>query len=178
MNQLKIIFTGPVGAGKTTAISTISDIEPVKTEASATENFHSNKKDTTVAMDYGLLNLDDGNIIHLYGTPGQKRFDFMWEILQEGAVGLILLIDDSAPTRFEDLQQFLTSFKSFVEKTSLAIGITHTDSGSGKPISEYTSQLSQFGVIAPVFSVDPREKRDISMLVEALVYSIIPNLEE
>ena len=178
MNQLKIIFTGPVGAGKTTAISSISDIEPIKTEASATENFHANKKDTTVAMDYGVVNLDDGSIIHLYGTPGQKRFDFMWEILQEGAVGLILLIDDSSPSRFEDLEQFLTAFKSFVENTALAIGITHTDSESGKPISEYTKQLSNFGVIAPVFEIDPRKKRDVSMLVEALVYSIIPNLEE
>ena len=84
----KIIFTGPVGAGKTTAISSISDVEPFCTEQTATDETKSRKDLTTVAMDYGMLKLNCGELIHLYGTPGQSRFDFMWDILLQGGIGL------------------------------------------------------------------------------------------
>ncbi|RKZ90665.1 MAG: GTP-binding protein, partial [Gammaproteobacteria bacterium] len=88
MSDYKIIFTGPVGAGKTTAITSISDVPPVGTDASASDMTKKRKGSTTVAMDYGILKLDGGEQIHLYGTPGQERFDFMWEILTTGGLGL------------------------------------------------------------------------------------------
>ena len=76
MSQYKIIFTGPVGAGKTTAIAALSDIAPVSTAAKATDMTRDRKEKTTVAMDYGAMRLEDGGTVHLYGTPGQERFDF------------------------------------------------------------------------------------------------------
>ena len=79
-NIYKIVFAGPVGAGKTTAIKSLSDIEVVSTDASATDDVKLMKATTTVAMDYGLMRLDNGYQVRLYGTPGQKRFDFMWDI--------------------------------------------------------------------------------------------------
>ena len=87
MNDHKIIFTGPVGAGKTTAISALSDTEIVCTNEAATDMTQDRKKETTVAMDYGIMKLAGGERIHLYGTPGQERFNFMWEILVEGGIG-------------------------------------------------------------------------------------------
>ena len=177
MSQLKIIFSGPVGAGKTTAIGSISDIPPIKTEANATESFYTKKSHTTVAMDYGVLNLDDGTTIHLYGTPGQKRFDFMWEILQQGGVGLILLINSASPEVFSDIHEFLTTFRSFIDETALVIGVTHMDRKTAQPLETIISHMEKLRFSAPVFEVDPREKSDIAMLVEALIYSIIPDLE-
>jgi signal recognition particle receptor subunit beta len=88
MSQYKIIFTGPVGVGKTTAIQSISDVPPIKTDAAAGDMTKARKSETTVAMDYGIMHLDDGEKIHLYGTPGQERFDFMWDILSVGGLGL------------------------------------------------------------------------------------------
>ena len=102
----KIIFTGPVGAGKTTAISSISDIPVVKTEASASDEVMLRKSNTTVAMDYGILNLDEGAKIHLYGTPGQERFSFMWDILTIGGVGLILMLDNARKDPLGDMVFF------------------------------------------------------------------------
>ena len=67
----KIIFAGPVGAGKTTSIASISDIEPLETEENATDEVRHLKEKTTVAMDYGLITLASGEHIHLYGVPGQ-----------------------------------------------------------------------------------------------------------
>ena len=95
MTNYKIIFTGPVGAGKTTAIASLSDIPPVSTEEKATDFSNPEKLNTTVALDYGKVTLEGGGCIHLYGTPGQKRFDFMWDILTTGGLGLILLLDNT-----------------------------------------------------------------------------------
>lgn len=77
MNDFKIIFTGPVGSGKTTAIATLSDEPPVCTNQNATDMTKEKKSKTTVAMDYGTMSLDAKEKIHLYGTPGQERFNFM-----------------------------------------------------------------------------------------------------
>ena len=93
----KLVFAGPVGAGKTTAIQTLSDIEVVSTDAYASDEVRLLKKTTTVAMDYGLMKLASGDQVRLYGTPGQQRFDFMWEILSENALGLVLMLKASAP---------------------------------------------------------------------------------
>ena len=93
----KLVFAGPVGAGKTTAIKSLSDIEVVTTEASISDGGRAIKPTTTVAMDYGLMKLASGDQVRLYGTPGQKRFDFMWDILSENALGVVLLVRADAP---------------------------------------------------------------------------------
>ena len=68
----KIVFAGPVGSGKTRAVKTLSDIEVVSTEADATDDVKNLKHQTTVAMDYGVMNLANGDKVRLYGTPGQE----------------------------------------------------------------------------------------------------------
>lgn len=177
MSQYKIIFTGPVGAGKTTAINSISDTPPVKTDASASDMTRSRKAETTVAMDYGVMNLEGGEKIHLYGTPGQERFDFMWDILVNGGIGLILLLDNSRADPFQDMKFFLDSFDDFIHKTSVAIGITQTDLNNKPTIEDYHIQLQAYPIKPAVFAVDARKKNDVSLLVQALLYSIDPGIE-
>jgi len=178
MSQYKIIFTGPVGAGKTTAINSISDVAPVKTDAAASDMTKSRKSATTVAMDYGIMNLDDGEKIHLYGTPGQERFDFMWDILTVGGIGLVLLLDNTRADPFQDMQFFLDSFSRFISDTSVAIGVTQMDLSSKPSINDYHEQLKVMGLKPAVFSVDARIKNDVSLLVQALLFSLDPGLED
>src|SRR5574343_176302 len=137
MSQYKIIFTGPVGAGKTTAINSISDLPPIKTDAAASDMTKSKKSATTVAMDYGVMNLPGGEKIHLYGTPGQERFDFMWDILVTGGIGLILLLDNTRADPFVDLKFFLDSFDKFIKDTAVAIGVTQMDISAKPTIEQY-----------------------------------------
>lgn len=177
MSHYKIIFTGPVGAGKTTAIESISDIAPIKTDASASDMTKTKKSSTTVAMDYGIMNLTGGEKIHLYGTPGQERFDFMWDILTTGGIGLILLLDNTRADPFQDMKFFLDSFQQFIAETNVAIGVTQMDLSNKPTINDYHSQLRAMGIKPPVFSVDARVKNDVSLLVQSLLYSLDPGIE-
>lgn len=179
MSQYKIIFTGPVGAGKTTAITSISDIPTIKTDEMASDMTKSRKAETTVAMDYGVMNLHGGDEkIHLYGTPGQERFDFMWDILTVGGIGLILLLDNTRTDPFKDMKFFLNSFDSFIQETGVAIGVTQMDVSTRPTIDEYHVYLQEIGCKVPIFSVDAREKKDVSILVQALMFDLDPGLEE
>ena len=176
MSNHKIIFTGPVGAGKTTAIASISDVPPIRTDESASDMTKNRKNTTTVAMDYGVMNLDGIERIHLYGTPGQERFDFMWDILTEGGIGLVILINNARPDPFQDMNYFLKAFDSFIDRTKVVIGITRMDESNRPTIADYHLQLSQRYKKTPVFEVDARMRRDVSLLVEALLYSLDPGL--
>ena len=176
MRNHKIIFTGPVGAGKTTAIATLSDIPTVSTDEVASDMTSGHKAQTTVAMDYGIMNLDGGERLHLFGTPGQERFDFMWDILVEGGVGLVLLINNNTADPFRDLHFFLDAFDRFINETRVVIGITRMDEDQNPTIDDYHLQLNGTKHNVPIFEVDARERRDIALLIEALLYTLDPGL--
>lgn len=101
-NVYKVVVTGPFNAGKTEFIRTISDIPIVTTERRISDDLKSVKDQTTVAMDYGQVRLD-GDVFHLYGTPGQPRFDFMWDILAKEMHAFILLVDSRDRRELETL---------------------------------------------------------------------------
>jgi uncharacterized protein len=173
----KIIFTGPVGSGKTTAIAAISDMPPIKTDVAASDMTKMRKATTTVALDYGLIVVEGGQKVHLYGTPGQERFDFMWDILKTGGIGLIVLLDNTRPDPIKDMRFFLDSFSSFIEETGVAIGVTQMDLDSRYCIDDYSRHLKTLNLNPPIFSVDARVKQDVSLLVQSLMYSLDPSLK-
>lgn len=172
----KIIFTGPVGAGKTTAISTISDIDVVQTEARASDDVALRKANTTVAMDYGTLNLDGGLKVHLYGTPGQERFSFMWDILTLGGLGLVLLIDNTREDPLEDLEFYLKSFTRFIDKSAVVIGVTRMDARPRPGLDSFRSKLQELGIKAPVFEVDARDRGDVKIMLLGLLAMLDPGV--
>lgn len=120
---LKLVVSGPVGAGKTTFIQSLSETEVVETDELSTENI--GKERTTVAMDFGTLTLD-GIPLYLFGTPGQDRFDFMWEILCEGALGMILLVAGDNPKDFPHARNILEFVTSRVP-VPFVVGVTRQD---------------------------------------------------
>ncbi len=175
--QYKIVFSGPVGAGKTTAIAAISDRPPVSTEEKATDETGKMKETTTVAMDYGSIRLPDGNLINLYGTPGQSRFNFMWNILSDGAIGLVLVVDHSADNPLGDLERYLDAFQGSFSQHNIVVAINKFDYGSGPSLERYHQALLERDVNSPVLEVDARDKRDIATLLQALLFNIDPSLQ-
>lgn len=176
MSAHKIIFTGPVGAGKTTSIAAISDVEPFVTEQIATDETKERKEHTTVAMDYGMLKLDNNERIHLYGTPGQERFNFMWDILTDSGIGLILLVDNKRPNPLDDLSFFLQSFKDFIKETAVVVGVTRMDIASNPTLEDYRRVMRELNMNVPIFEVDARERKDVVYLVQTLLYCLDPRV--
>jgi signal recognition particle receptor subunit beta len=172
----KIIFTGPVGAGKTTAIGSISDIPVVKTEARASDEVAQRKASTTVAMDYGILNLGEGAKVHLYGTPGQERFSFMWDILTIGGIGLVLMLDNAREDPLKDMEFYLDAFKDFIGKNQVVIGITRMDMKPRPGLYTYQTKLAELNLNVPVFEVDARERGDVKILLLALLAALDPGV--
>jgi uncharacterized protein len=167
--QLKIVVTGPMGAGKTTAIRAISDTAPVSTEVANTDQEAFAKESTTVGLDYGEIALADGTRVLLYGTPGQSRFSFMWDIIARGALGIILLIDASSPTALEDLASFTTAFQRAVPERPLVIGVGRLQAAETSRLEQHARFVESVGVVAPVFSVDVRQREDVLLLVDTLL---------
>lgn len=170
----KIIFTGPVGAGKTTAIAAISDIRPITTDEYASDMTKSRKPQTTVAMDYGMIRLSDTERVHLYGTPGQERFDFMWDILTKGGIGLILLLDNTRKDPLQDMRFYTNAFRDFIEKKQMVVGITRMDLQRSPGLVEYRQWLDSLSLQAPVFEVDARSHKDVTMMIQSLLFSLDP----
>ncbi|GMR20645.1 MAG: ATP/GTP-binding protein [Gammaproteobacteria bacterium] len=177
VNEDKIIFAGPVGAGKTTALASISDIPPIKTEEKASDETAQRKEMTTVAMDYGVLQLDDDTKIHLYGTPGQERFSFMWPILSIGGIGLILMLDNAREKPLDDLRIYLNGFKDFISRTTAVIGVTRMDVSNKIRLSDYHQVMEEVGIKVPIFEVDAREREDVKLLMISLLTMLDPALQ-
>lgn len=173
-DHYKVLFTGPVGAGKTTAIRTISDNLPMMTDVHATDETRDRKSHTTVAMDFGVIRLGPTEVVHLYGTPGQDRFDFMWEILQEGALGLVILVDNARTDPVEDLHRFIDAYEDFIASAAVVVGVTRTDVQPVPDRAMYVRSLANRGLRCPVFTVDARDERDVSLLLQALLYCLDP----
>jgi len=173
----KILFAGPVGAGKTTAIASVSDTEVVQTDAKATDEVAERKDQTTVAMDYGTLEVDTGLTIQLIGTPGQERFDFMWDILSHGALGVVVLIDNARPEPLSDLQVYLSSFHKLLEPRGGkgVIGITRCDLDNRTTLADYRQTIRDLGFRWPVFEVDARNRVDVKLALLALTAELNPH---
>jgi small GTP-binding protein len=172
---VKIVVTGPFSAGKTTLIRTISEITVLSTEKDITDSTRSRKAETTVAMDFGRITIDRDLVLYLFGTPGQDRFDFMWEILGEGMLGYILLVDSSRPDSLEEAVGILAAFRKmarvpFVVALNRAPGLEPSDE------ARVRSELA-LGDEVPVVPCDATDRESVKSVLLALLYSVVDQLD-
>jgi signal recognition particle receptor subunit beta len=170
--EYKLIFTGTMGVGKTTAISVISEFVPVRTEVASSEKLSDDKTTTTAAMDYGEVMLPGGDVLRLYGTPGQSRFDFMWKILSAGALGVVLLVDNRRPDPVADFRDYLQAFRDIVEGSKAVVGICRQDSHPLPDVEAFCVAADEMGLDVPIIAVDVRSRDDVLLLVDILFHEI------
>jgi signal recognition particle receptor subunit beta len=169
-----ILFTGPMGAGKTTAIRTLSDIPVIGTEAENSDRLTADKATTTVALDYGEIHVNADERIRMYGIPGQRRFDFMWRILRDRAEGMVLLVHNDAPDPIGSMRDFLIEFGDLCERGGVAVGVTRMDVRPGPTVTDYTDlvETERPDLMVPVMPIDPRDRGNMEMLMMSLIANI------
>jgi small GTP-binding protein len=172
---VKIVVTGPFAAGKTTLIRTISEITVLSTERGITDETRSRKAETTVAMDFGRITIDRDLVLYLFGTPGQERFDFMWEILGEGMLGYVLLVDASRPETLAEAQNILEAFRRMA-RVPFVVALNRPDQlGSiGEDSVRAALELSSH---VPVVPCDATDKDSVKNVLLALLYSVLDEIE-
>lgn len=180
----KLAIVGEVGAGKTQLIRTISEISPFATEARSSVDI--GKEYTTVGIDYGRLSLSEDIALGLYGLPGQKRFQLLWDMVKQGLWGLLLLVKFNEELNVKALEDVLKHFDPVKNQTPLVIGLTHSDLASSDSdidlfidIVDYA--LDQQDIQAPIVPIDPRDVGSSLMvlqLFDALDQSMELHMEE
>src|SRR5512136_36693 len=113
MQTVKMVVTGPFNSGKTEFIRSVSEIDVVSTERKISSEAERIKETTSVAMGFGRITVDDDLVLYLFGTPGQRRFDFMWEILSEGMLGFVVMVDSTRPETFREARHILEVFRGY-----------------------------------------------------------------
>jgi uncharacterized protein len=166
--EFKIVFSGPMGAGKTTAIAAISDEAPVSTDVYNSDRASFDKALTTAGLDYGHIVLGDGASVRLYGTPGQARFRFMWDILATNAAGVILLIDAAQADALVQLDAFVEAFGAG-RRAPIVIGVGRSGEPGAFALDSFAQRLESRGLTLPLFGVDVRRREDVLLLVDTLL---------
>lgn len=168
----KLVFAGPVGAGKTTSIRSLSDTAPVSTEMPMTDGAMGEKTTTTVALDFSMVLLDDGTPLHIYGLPGQEHFSHMRPIVLEGAVGVVVVLPGDHDHIEAACEHWLRSIRGISPEIAVVIGITRTDLARSFRMDAVRKAVRRCGQPVPVFTFDARDREQTSHLVRALLLSV------
>ena len=174
MEILRIAIAGSVGAGKTSFIRSISEIEVVDTDKRSTDEIALFKDKTTVALDFGLFTIVPNQLLYLYGTPGQPRFDFMWDILISQVQACIVLVDAHRPEHFHYGTQILDFVNQRVQ-IPILIGLTHMDCPNAATPEDIAIALGlqHLNKKPPVIIVNPTQKASITAALKVLTAEIM-----
>jgi signal recognition particle receptor subunit beta len=170
-----MVVTGPFNSGKTQFIQSVSEIDVVSTERRITSEAERIKENTTVAMDFGRITVDADLVLYLFGTPGQKRFDFMWEILSEGMLGFVVMVDSARPETFREAKSILETFRAYAP-TPYVVAANKQDNDEAWPIEDLRIALR----LAPEVKLIPcvaTDKEKVKTVLLELLYSILAEME-
>ena len=175
MDYRKLAIIGEVGAGKTKIISTLSEINPLKTEAESSIDI--GKKYTTVGIDYGRISLSEDTALGLYGVPGQERYSFLWDFVNRSLWGLLILIKYGETPDYDNFDKLLTFFAPHENQTSCVVAITHCDEANDNELmalsQEIRALLEHHNVVAPILNIDPRSKESATSVLH--IFNAINN---
>jgi small GTP-binding protein len=176
MQTVKMVVTGPFSAGKTAFIQAISEIDVVSTERKISREEERVKETTTVAMDFGRITVDDDLVLYLFGTPGQKRFDFMWEILSEGMLGFIVVVDSSRPETFREAKGILQTFRAYAP-TPYVVAANKQDREDAWTVDDLriALKLDRKVKMLPCVATD---RQSVKKVLLELLYSILEEMKE
>src|SRR6476619_2983963 len=172
---VKIVVTGPFSAGKTTLIRIFFFNDTATTEKDITDHTKSRKAETTVAMDFGRITIDRDLVLYLFGTPGQDRFDFMWEILGEGMIGYLLLVDASREDSVQEAAGILDAFRTMA-RVPYVVALNRASAEDHALVDSVRQQLQIPSDVA-ILASDATEKESVKNVLLALLYAVLDEVE-
>lgn len=177
MQTVKMVVTGPFAAGKTEFIRSVSEIAVVSTERRISRPSEAATKDeTTVAMDFGRITVDDDLVLYLFGTPGQRRFDFMWEILSEGMLGFVVMVDSTKPETFREAKRILGAFREFANTPYVIVANKQDRDDAWEPTDlKIILRLNSDTKVLPCVAL---EKESVKNVLLELLYSILEQYDD
>ncbi len=170
-----MVVTGPFNSGKTQFIQSVSEIDVVSTERKISSEAERVKESTTVAMDFGRITVDADLVLYLFGTPGQKRFEFMWEILSEGMLGFVVMVDSTRPETFREAKSILETFRAYAP-TPYVVAANKQDHEEAWSIEDLRIALR----LAPEVKLIPcvaTDREKVKNVLLELLYSILAEME-
>ena len=176
MQTVKMVVTGPYSAGKTEFIKSVSEIDVVTTERKISSDAERVKEETTVAMDFDRITVDDELVLYLFGTPGQRRFDFMWEILSEGMLGFVVLVDSVRPETFREAKHILEVFRGYAA-TPYVVAANKQDMPDAWTPDDLRIAL-KIDRATKVLSCVARDKESVKNVLLELLYSILERMAD
>jgi len=176
MQTVKMVVTGPFSAGKTEFIRSVSEIDVVSTERKVTSRHEKSVKEaTTVAMDFGRITVDDDLVLYLFGTPGQRRFDFMWEILSEGMLGFVVMVDSTRPETFREARSILETFRAYAP-TPYVVAANKQDMKEAWDVEDMRHALRLDSKVK-LLSCTATDRDSVKAILLELLYSILNEME-
>jgi len=172
---VKIVITGPFAAGKTTLIRTVSEITVLSTERGISDHTRARKSETTVAMDFGRITIDRELVLYLFGTPGQERFDFMWEILGEGMLGYVLLLDPTRPESLSEARGIRDAFARMAH-VPFVVAVNRMDALDDVESARIRQHLALDAGV-PLVTCDATDKESVKNVLLSLLYAVLDEVE-
>ncbi len=169
----KLVVTGPFNAGKTTFVKTLSDIDVVNTDKITHRRAETKvKPTTTVALDYGRVEINNNAAIHLFGTPGQDRFDFMRDLLADRMDGFIFLVDSTDRSTLNKATELLSLFKKRGNVPYLLVANKADCKGLSQTEIRKALNLSQKQPIVSCVATDKTSTRAVTEQLVAMIETI------
>jgi small GTP-binding protein len=177
MQTVKMVITGPFSSGKTQFIPSVSEIPVVSTDKKISDESPESeeKNETTVAMDFGRITVDYELVLYLFGTPGQRRFDFMWEILAEGMLGFVVMVDSAKPETFREAKSILETFRAYAPTPYVVAANKQDHPDAWEPEDlRIALRIEESVKLLPCIAKD---KESVKSVLLELLYSILEEME-
>lgn len=178
VTSVKVVVTGPFAAGKTTFIASLSEIPLVSTEKPVTDDTKSTKEMTTVSMDFGKITFGEAETavaLYLFGTPGQERFDFMWEVLARGMLGFVVMVDVTREANVKEAKKIIEYFRR-LSGVPFVIGANKgTASPEGLRNLKSRLGLAEAEIVVPCEATDRDSAKEVLL---ALLYEVLGMLDD
>ena len=178
----QVVFVGPFGVGKTTALRTISDIPVVNTDVQSSEADATmrlgGKDTTTIGLDYGEWTFPDGSRVTLLGVPGQERFEAIWDTLLPHCSAIVLWVYGDRDPQLIEASKWLNALARRKALARLAVAVTRLPANSNdKALNPYRALVERFHPFAHVITADPRQANEVMQAITIALTSPFASIE-